>query len=328
MTYTDEKIAALKHETEKSIDYSPEKVAYRMGLNSSQYHWNCSLRGDPWKIKGGKLGLVFVFTRVQTPIRRGVLRSTYSQYNQDFDVVFAVGFPDPVSYMVEHTCQEQEVEGDLILVNCKESHNDGKIYHTLIHLAELLNNVWKRAYKQIIKLDDDSYAYLPNLATYLTEVKGQELAGSKYAMWGTHLDHYFYYDSLNSFSVKGQELAANKYAMWGPRLDHYYFGSLNGFSIDLFLEVIPKIEPKYIGGHFGDWLLGFYMRIYGPREIFDIAMHDSLWTHYPNEQHNVTFMAEDLRQRPMLCFFHCKAIEDWQLLVSVVNSNKTSRKIL
>eukprot|EP00798_Chlamydomonas_sp_ICE-L_P026721 gene26721-4291_t len=277
-------------------------VAYRMGLNASQYHWNCSWRGDPWKIKGGKLGLIFVYTRVQTPIRRGVLRTAYSQYNQDFDVVFAVGFPDPVSYIVERTCQEQEVEGDLILVNCKETHNDGKMYHTIIHLAELLNNMWKRGYKQIIKLDDDSYAHLPNMATYLTE-------------------------------QKGQELAANKYAMWGPRLDHYYFGSLNGFSIDLFLEVVPKIEPKYIGGHFEDWLLGFYMRIFGPREIFDIAMNNSLWTHFPNEQRNVTFMAEDLRQRPMVCFFHCKAIEDWQLLISVVkeakeNSSKTSRKIM
>eukprot|EP00798_Chlamydomonas_sp_ICE-L_P017170 gene17170-23486_t len=362
MVYTDEMIANLKLETEKAIDSSPQKVAHRMGLNAtqldlsswlmvahrmglnaSQWHWNCSQRGDPWKIKGGKLGLIFVYTRVQTVIRRGILRLAYSQYNLDFDVVFAVGFPENSGYMVERTCQEQEMEGDLILVNCKESHNEGKIYHTIVHLAVLLNSVWKGGYKQIIKLDDDTYAHLPNLATYLNKVKGQELAGSKYAMWGPSLGHYNF-GSLNSFSidlfldmttttsegggaggkqVKGEELAGSKYAMWGPSLGHYYFGSLNGFSVDLFLEVVPKIEiPKYIGGQWEDWMLGFYMRIYGPREILDIAMETSYWTHIESWDHNVTVMIETVRSKPRLCFFHTKVMEDWQLLVDVVKDNK------
>eukprot|EP00798_Chlamydomonas_sp_ICE-L_P011994 gene11994-15088_t len=400
---------------------SNEIKEYRVGiLGGSRFQWQCNTSVEPkmetednlapWSIRGGKVALLYVFTKVTNNIRRHVLRSVYNQY-PEFDVTYAVGHPteaeNPDGLVTARVCEEQHTEGDMplvsfsdtmndgkmpythtngdmtlvsfsesmndgkmsytvkqlatyhtngdmtlvifsesmndgkmpnthtngdmtlvsfsesmndgkmpythtngdmTLVSFSESMNDGKMYYTVKQLATYLRLIYtnrKRWYRFIIKVDDDTYVHMP------------------------HLSHWMK-------STRSRAITLGHFTMFGPRLQHYYYGSFNGFSIELFLDVASKIEERYMGGHFEDWLLGAWMRMYGPTDmpITDVHFEPAHMLHIDYLEHNVTNMAKEVKARAnTLVFFHTKELEDLlylrEVLMKEVDSNRIkSRRML
>eukprot|EP00798_Chlamydomonas_sp_ICE-L_P026559 gene26559-18326_t len=341
MVYTDEMIASLKEQAEKFIDYAPDKVAdlalemplapapledegqqarpraaERMNLNASIWHWRCPWRQHPWKIKGGKLGLVYVYTRVQTFDRRAILRTTYAQYPADFDVIFAVDSPN---YLTKRACQEQDTNEDLLLVNYKEIHKeDSPNYLTKRACQEqdtnedlLLVNC-----KEIHK--EDSPNYLTERACQEQETNGDLLLVN---CKESHNDGKMYHTVVQLVELLNTVWKGGyKHII---KLDDDSYAHFPNLKTYLTQTYLTQVESKYIGGHWEDWLLGFWMRLYGPHEITDVFMDDEYWSHIEYGAHNVSLMAAEIRSKvPQLCMFHVKSMEDWLFLVEVVKAEK------
>ena len=52
---------------------------------------------------------------------------------------FAMGFPkEQVEYVQRMACQEQVAHGDLVMVNMRDNHLDGKTYYTIKHILDII----------------------------------------------------------------------------------------------------------------------------------------------------------------------------------------------
>eukprot|EP00798_Chlamydomonas_sp_ICE-L_P032740 gene32740-33808_t len=226
--------------------------------SSPMYRYECGLglESGPWRIKGGKLGLFYVYMPVYERERRLAIRHLYHNITKHYDVAFAVGYPSDKTLLPETACTEQAMYGDLILVNSMETMNDGKGFHAIMAMRKLLLSVWKGGYKYVVKVDDDAYIHFPHLYTWMTEKRAAEFASSKFVFFGISMSWY----------------------LKGPFV---------GWSIDLFLKVSEGMEAKYAGGHHEDWLMGFWTKLYGPDEIVKVVFKDNEYKHYESWENNM-----------------------------------------
>eukprot|EP00798_Chlamydomonas_sp_ICE-L_P020087 gene20087-26805_t len=242
--------------------------------SSPKFKYDCGSgpESGPWRVKGGKLGLFYVFMTVYDQQRRLLIRQNYHNFTEHYDVTFAVGYPMDETFLPERACAEQGMYGDLILVNALERMNDGKGFHAVKAIRELLMSVWKGGYEFVVKVDDDAYIHFPHLYSWMTEERAAEFASSKSVMFGLVLQHYF-----SNFT--------------------YFKGPFVGWSVELFLQMSGKVEAKYGGGYHEDWLLGSWTVLYGPHKIVRIGFELNQFKDFESWESNMTYFANEILTR-------------------------------
>ncbi len=99
-----------------------EKTAATESTNK----WNCAVT-EPWVQQAGTFGLLYLVTQWKAAERRVVLRSMYAPFiaGSQFGLLFVVGHTEFDSEQ-QRICLEQQLYGDLLLLNCTENTTAGE----------------------------------------------------------------------------------------------------------------------------------------------------------------------------------------------------------
>ncbi len=99
-----------------------EKVAATESTNK----WDCAVT-EPWAQQTGTFGLLYLITHWKAFDRRAILRSMYAPFiaGSRFSLLFVLGHTEVESEQ-RRVCLEQQLHGDLLLLNCTENGSAGE----------------------------------------------------------------------------------------------------------------------------------------------------------------------------------------------------------
>ncbi|KAJ3029450.1 UNVERIFIED_CONTAM: hypothetical protein HDU68_012133 [Siphonaria sp. JEL0065] len=114
---------------------------------------------------------IFTYYKDTTSYRRNLLRFAYNIIQhaeaRPLDIRFIMGIPKTAAEK-RMVLEEQLQFGDIILIDTPEAMNDGKSFHYVRQVVEMMDNGTLPSYKFIAKVDDDMLVNLPAVIADLT----------------------------------------------------------------------------------------------------------------------------------------------------------------